>query len=388
MNPIDYLDPTDATPHPRSIINSSSFYNKVIFCDNHKKFLDISSDDIVIMGIPESRNSINPDANNAVNAIRSYLYCLSANSFRTKIFDAGNLKFTKTPSDTYAATRDLTEYFFSKNIHLIILGGTQELTIPIYQGVSNCKSGINISLVDSRIDIGSDEHDFSSTGYLQKIVSDPIQKLFNLSIIGYQGYLTDSKHLDIVSKNKHEALRLGFVRGNFNEVEPVLRDSDIISFDMGAIRNSDCPGNILASPNGLYAEEGCQLARYSGLNERNKLFGIFEYNPGNDPGGQGAHLAAQLVWHYIEARNQKPIPTFSKNEKEIKKFIVNIGPPETELVFYKNLSSDSWWIEVPVNKKYSYPENITIIACSYSDYQTASKHEFPDRWFRFLSKLS
>ena len=88
------------------------------------------------------------------------------------------------------------------------------------------------------------------------------------------------------------------VRGNFREVEPSFRDSDFVSFDLGAIRNSDCRGNIYPSPNGLYAEEACQLSRFAGLSDKICCFGVFELNADADPSAQSAHLSATYLAFY------------------------------------------------------------------------------------------
>ena len=42
--------------------------------------------------------------------------------------------------------------------------------------------------------------------------------------------------------------------------EPIIRNANMISFDMGAIRSSDAAANANASPNGFYGEEACRIA--------------------------------------------------------------------------------------------------------------------------------
>ena len=57
--------------------------------------------------------------------------------------------------------------------------------------------------------------------------------------------------------------RLGQIRYDMTMIEPVLRNADIFSFDINAVRAIDAPGQYFASPNGLYAKKParCPLCR-------------------------------------------------------------------------------------------------------------------------------
>lgn len=386
MNPSDYLDPTDALPISGGVSKDSSTLVNIIPFNHGKAFPSVKQGDIVIIGVPENRNSSNTGASKSPDLIREYFYSLSSFPLKVRIVDAGNLKPTKTPTDTYSAVKDLVNFFLSKKTTIIILGGTQEISVPIYQAIKIHRKSINVSFVDSRLDLGRNDGDFSSTSYLQKFLDEPLGSLFNVSLVGYQGYLTDPKQFEGFSKSNHETLRLGFVRGNFREVEPTFRDSDFVSFDLGAVRYSDCPGNVYPSPNGLYAEEACQLSRFSGLSDKTCCFGLFEYNPDKDTSAQSAHLSSQLIWHFIEAYSLRKGET-PYNVVDFKKFIVDSSTPGIELVFYKSLLSDNWWMELPTSNTKLYPSGKVIVACSYNDYVLASKQELPEKWIRNYNKV-
>ncbi len=384
MNPADYLDPTDSLPIRGGVSKDSSTLVNITSFKHGKSFPVVKEGDIVIIGFPENRNSSNSGSSKSPDLIRAYFYSLSSLPAKVRIIDAGNLKPTKTPTDSYSAIKDLANYFFSKNSTLIVLGGTQEISLPIYQAIKIHRKSINVSFIDSRIDMGENDGDFSSTSYLRNFLSEPLENLFNISLVGYQGYLTDPKQIALFTKSNHETLRLGFVRGKFPEVEPTFRDSDFVSFDLGAIRYSDCPGNIFPSPNGLYAEEACQLSRFSGLSDKTCCFGIFEHNP--DTSSQSAHLSAQLVWHFIEAYSQRKGET-PYNNVDFKKFIVDSNTPGIEMVFNKSLLSDNWWMEIPTSYTDLFPSGKVVVACSYNDYIMASKQELPEKWIRIYNKI-
>lgn len=384
MNPADYLDPSDATPKSGGVDKGSSTLVNTTFFKHGKKFPSIAEGNLVIIGFTESRNSSNKGASKSPELIREYFYSLAGFSDKTKIIDAGNLKTTKSPKDSYSAIKDLTAYFISKGANVIVLGGTQEISYPIYQAIKLHRKGINASFIDSRVDMDDINGEFCSTGYIKHFIDEPLENLFNISIIGYQGYLCNPNHVDVLGKLNHEMFRLGFVRGNFREIEPAFRDSDLVSFDLSAIRNSDCQGNIFPSPNGLYAEEACQLSRYAGLSDKTCCFGIFELNAENFP--PSAHLSAQLVWHFVEAYSQRK-PERPAINGDFKKFIVESPTPEIEMVFYKSLISDNWWMEVPTSLETISSNKNIIVSCSHGDYISASKHEIPEKWLRIYNKL-
>lgn len=363
-----------------------SLGNKVVSA--HQVGFELQPGDLVVLGVNESRNSLNPSQQNSPNLIRRYLYSLAAVGAKGRIVDAGNIVSTSAPSDTYRALENVMGLFLNKEITVIVLGGTQELTEAIYRGFKQNKKHITLSFVDSHIDLDNDPDDFHSLNYLNRLLREEQESLFDISFIGYQGYFVDSEKIDGLRKSNYELLRLGFVRGNYREVEPTFRNSDIVSFDIGAVRSSDSPGNTFPSPNGLYAEEACQLARYAGTSERTRCFGIFEFNPDKDPTQQSALLTAQLVWHFIEGVTLRRNETSKDQLDNAKKFIVNSGTPGVDLIFYRNEMSDNWWFEIPLSeKRNNFGRQNLIIPCSPSDYTLASKQEIPERWLRFFHKI-
>src|SRR6185295_17792470 len=111
--------------------------------------------------------------------------------------------------------------------------------------------------------------------------------------IGYQTYFVGNEQVELMNKLFFDAYRLGQVRKDMEEVEPIVRNADIVSFDITAVRNSDAPGNGKASPNGFYGEEACQIARYAGISDKLTSIGFYEINPDLDKNSQTSHLAAQ-----------------------------------------------------------------------------------------------
>lgn len=377
-----YLEPAQYSPADIGVDKKCSLYSRMVSLHQCRS---IEPGDVVVLGVNESRNSRMPSLLNIPDIVRQYLFGLSAPSIKGRVVDAGNIIATDSPAQTYRALEAVMGILGAMNSPVVLLGGTQELTECVYRGFRSTKELITLSVIDSHIDMDSDTNDFHSLNFLNGIVKETGRNLFDLSIIGYQGYYVDSSMIDRLYRLNHELLRLGFVRGNHREVEPTLRNSDIVSFDMGAIRASDSPGSILSSPNGMYAEEACQLARYAGTSDRALCFGVFNYVPAKDPAGQSAILAAQLAWHFIEGVSLRRDENPKLNDSNIKKFIINSGTPGIDFIFYRNEASDNWWFEIPMPKQESTRKTL-IVPCSPADYLLASKQEIPERWIRFLHK--
>ncbi|UPT68062.1 MAG: arginase family protein [Sphingobacteriales bacterium JAD_PAG50586_3] len=130
-----------------------------------------------------------------------------------------------------------------------------------------------------------------------KIITHQPNHLFNFSNIGYQTYFVEQPQIELMQKMFFDVHRLGDVRAKPEECEPVMRNADIVSFDMSSIRSADARSISKPTPNGFYAEEACKVMRYAGLSEKLSCIGIFELTDEED-GGQTTHLGAQMVWFF------------------------------------------------------------------------------------------
>ena len=62
----------------------------------------------------------------------------------------------------------------------------------------------------------------------------------------------------------------------------------------------------------------------------------------------------------------------------------------SEIVFYKSLKSDRWWMEVPcadTERRERYLQH-TLIPCSYADYEHAMHNEIPPLWWHYYNRLN
>lgn len=170
-------------------------------------------------------------------------------------------------------------------------------------------------------------------------------------------------------------------------IEPVIRNSDLLTFDMSAVRSSDAAATSKPSPNGLYAEEACQLMFFAGMSEKLTSLGIYEYDATVDYGNQTAQLIAQMIWYFMEGyyKRKNEMPQYNRNG--FLKYMVALSNTDHEVIFLKSTRSDRWWMEIPITDNNTKFQRHHIVPCSYKDYQQACNNEMPERWWQTYQKL-
>jgi arginase family enzyme len=364
-------------------------YKHSLFADNIIHYTpeanilhDFTKFDIALLGVPEDRHSYSQGCNLAPDFIRKELYRLFCPYKMPGILELGNLKTGKKPEDTYFALLEITKALLTEGIVLIIIGGGQDLTYPLFLAFEQLKRTINITCIDSKIDIGDVSGEICSDSFISRIILQQSNSLFNFSGIGYQNYLVPQSELALTDKLFFDTFRLGTVRSDIYSVEPILRDTHLLSFDISSVRQSDAPGQNHPSPNGLFAEEACLLARFGGIGDNCSVFGLFEVNPDHDRQSQTIRLSAQIIWHFIEGVSERK-KGFDRHDSS--KYIVKLEGIKQEITFYRCKKTDRWWLEIPYIK--GKEEKIITIACSSKDYEISCQGDIPDRLWKVYQKL-
>ncbi|SHF94361.1 Arginase family enzyme [Mariniphaga anaerophila] len=328
--------------------------------------------DVAIIGVPVENGERKRNA--ATDSIRSALYQLAALNKNLKIADFGNLKSAKSPKGTMLALRDVIDYLRELNVATVVLGGSQDLTTGICDAFINDRF-FSLATVDSTFDIKKGVEPFNSTNYLTRIFKR-LPNLFHFSLIGYQTHLAGEKLIG-QAKNFGEYVRLGQLRDDFSYAELLLRNSNVLSFDVGAIKYSEAPSTTQKNPNGLYGAEACQLARYAGLSTNLNAFGLFNVIKDKSTESEiTTKLAAEIVWYFLEGISGRKTPS----ERTVYK--VEIEGLEYPIVFRHEQETDRWWFEVR-----SISGEKLEIACTEYDYREAAENEIPGRWLAFIQKM-
>ncbi|MFO8054531.1 MAG: formimidoylglutamase [Bacteroidales bacterium] len=354
-------------------------------------FPEVHGFDIAIIGVQEDRNAYNnAGCEKAPPVIREKLYSLYQGNYKAKIADLGNIKPGNTVNDTYFALSAVVTQLMEKNVIPVIIGGSQDLTYAQYKAYEMLGRIINIVAVDNSFDLGNAEEHFDSRAYLSKIILQQPNYLFNFTNIGYQTYFTDQKAQELMDSLYFDTYRLGNIRDDLREAEPLIRNTDLFSFDISALRQSDAPGNKNASPNGFYGEEACRICRYAGMSDKISSAGFYEVNPQRDLYDQTAHLTAQMIWYFIDGFYNRKNDIPAREQNKYKRYIVPLDTYDQTIEFYQSKKSGRWWMLMPSTplSNSDIKRNIWI-PCSYEDYLTATNnHEIPEKWWKAFHKLS
>ena len=348
-------------------------------------FPDLENVKIAIFAVNEDRNSQNNfGCGEGLHAIRTKLYQLFPGNWDTNIADLGTVEKGNQVSDTYFAVKEIIVSLIKRNIIPIIIGGGQDITYINYRAYDALEQSVNITTVDSRFDLGNLEEELTSQSYLSKIIMQEPNNLFNYCNVGYQTYFNSQEEISLLDNLFFDTYRLGEAKVLEN-IEPAFRNSDIVSIDIGAVRQSEAPGNNNSSPNGFYGEEICAISRYAGLSDKVSSFGIYEYNSKHDNNDQTAHLIAQMIWYFIEGVNFRVKDYPFSGKENYQKFTILLEEDEP-LLFYKSNKSGRWWMEINILSNNKYKRH-ALIPCTYKDYTDATKQVIPEKWYKAMRKM-
>jgi arginase family enzyme len=342
----------------------------------NKNNFDWEDADIIIVGCGETRGESDENSFSfAPNAIREQLYQLYNWHPSVKIADAGNIRQGATLGDTRAALRTVLEELERAGKVVIVLGGSHDLTCQQYEAFKKTGKVINASVADMVMDLDETEGTTSRSFLMEMFTGQP-NFIRHYSHIGFQSYYVHPRMLETLDKLRFDFFRLGRVREHFEDMEPVLRISNLFSFDISAVRYSDAPVNTDGSPNGFTGDEACTLTRYAGMSDQLSSFGIYGYDPKKDRYRMTAKLIAQMIWYFIDGYQIRKTEAQLTDHEEFVEFHVTFTSNDT--IFLKSKRTNRWWMKLPNNM---------FVPCSYNDYQLASKNEIPERWLREQERL-
>ncbi len=338
----------------------------------------------VLVGLNELRGSSLQAGIPNPAPIRRQLYRLYLPQSPIRVEDWGYLRSGKTLTDTQHALQMVTEILLKYGIQVIYYGGGHHLTYGQFLGLKQLPHPVSLAVIDSKINLKLSKN-LTATSFLSKLVSEQGEHLFNISVLGVQRYLFSQKESDLMEKLFFDLVRLGELRENISQAEPYLRDSELISIDLGAVKHSDAPGVPETSVNGFHSEEICQIAWYAGNSDKAKIIGLHEFEPGNDHNDLSAQLAAQIIWHVIDGKANYLL-TESERKKKDSKSIYELDVLNHKITFVHDERDQKWWMEIPAGRAMN--QDLLLVACSETDYHTAKRGEVPDRWWKLFQRLS
>lgn len=359
-------------------------FQSSIYINSHK-MPEHEGLDIAIIGLREYRGSGKQMSSpESVNEIRKQLYKLKRGFGEYGIIDLGNFRNGPSVDDTYLRLKEVCAYLMEKNIIPILFGGSQDLDLGQYYAFENADKLVSVLNVDNKMDF--DEGENNEDIHIGTILKHNPNYLFSYYHLAYQSYLTNQKELELVEKLSFEAVRLGVVKENIKEIEPIVRDADMLTFDMSSLQAFYAPGAFDSKVYGLTGEEACQLWWYAGQNEKMSSVGVYNYDSNDDDKDhKTAFVISTMIWYFIEGYyHRKGDKNFKSNDYLM--YEVHMGGEPDTIRFYKSKLSERWWMEVPNPDGTGLFNRNRMLACNYSDYELALTGEMPDRWINFYNK--
>jgi formiminoglutamase len=324
------------------------------------------------------------------NAVRKHLYSLFTGTFsHIRITDWGNIRTSDDETENKQRLVDAISEALKQNIIPVIIGGGQDLTWANYLAYKKNKRYFNLLSFDPKPDFDESAEITNEHNFLTPIIFDLDNYMFNYSIVGYQNYLMSPSVIHTMDKLFFELHRLGDIRAKPDHAEPIIRDADCVSVDMGAIKASDAPAVLQPEPNGFYSEEICKMARYCGMTPKLSSFGIYNISP-NELSQTTLRLAAQILWHLFDGFYSRMEESTDFASSEFIIYDVATQNEEFEIRFYKNKMTGRWWMSLPLNEEKEIKFSIRefIIPCTEHDYQETLRGEIPERWWKAEKKLN
>jgi arginase family enzyme len=352
-------------------------------------FPDWEHCDLVILGCDEDRGSTGMKGTALAPAsIRRYLYKLVIPSGQVKIADLGNLKKKDKLFDYYEALAHVTGILVEAGKTVIIIGGSNDIALGQYMGYEKMKRDVSYVSVDSRLDMDNSDFGTNNTTHNHKIFLHSPNYLYHFANLGYQTYFVPESDRRTLRSLHFEAVRLGELKEDITHAEPILRDADLVSFDVSCVRHSDAPGTNMPSPPGFFAEEACRIARYAGISNKVSSVSFTEVNPIKDLNEQTSHLTAMMIWYFLEGYYNRKQDFPNDDYSNVTRHRVPLKGSISEIVFYSSNTSERWWMEVPY--PHTSEANVhkrQIVACSERDFHLAAEDEIPERWWLTFYKL-
>jgi formiminoglutamase len=377
FNPIDtildFLEPVS-----KDILSDDRGYKHNQLGNNiqayENNFPNLGNADLVIVGCNENRGAdiLQQDSISA-NAVRRELYNLFYWHKEVRMADAGNIRPGATLHDTYAALKTVVAELIQQGKRVVILGGSHDLTLAQYQVYASMRKIIEAVCIDAVIDLNIDSALPCDHFLMQLLTSEP-NFIGHYNHIGFQSYFVHPEMLETIDKLRFDCFRVGKVKENMEDMEPVIRNAHLFSFDISAIQHAYAPANKL-TPNGLTGEEACMLMQYAGMSPNVNTIGIYGYRQEEDEHALTAKQISQMLWYLMDG--------IVKGRQEAKLTDANyfteykLAFSEIQTTFLQSKKTGRWWMQLPEGN---------YIACSHYDYIIASQNEIPERWMRAVER--
>jgi arginase family enzyme len=335
---------------------------------------DVSTADLVIVGCGDIRG-MGPQFTNtdAPDKIRAAFYSLFYWHTEVTVADLGNVKIGASLSDTYAVVKMVVSELLQLGKKVLILGGSHDITMAQYGAYSKQNKIIDAVVIDSKINLDL-ESVHPADSFLEELFTGMPNHLNHYAHIGFQSYFMHPQMLETIDKLGFDCYRVGRVKESIEEMEPIIRNVAMVSFDIAAIQHAHAPANHI-TPNGFDGEEACTLMQYAGMSNKCTTIGLFGFIPQQDQHQLTAIQQAHMLWYVMDGIHRGKQEADLSNRNEFNEFTMAFA--EVDTVFLQSKRTGRWWMQL---------HDGNFVACSYRDYVTACNNDIPERWMRAVER--
>jgi len=354
-----------------------SIYKKLAIHSSSFGIPDLESTNVCIIGLDEYRNSFFQSAIQDLDSLRREFYKLKFSNWKLSISDLGNLPNGNTVDDTYHALYEICKELLSKKIVLILIGGSNDLIYPIFKSFDSYSDKVNIVSIDNQFDLYQESELVSGRTYMNKIIIDDSNSLNDFTNIGYQRHLCSHDELQLMEKLFFEYISLGEISENNMKAEPIMRNSNIVGFDMKSLSFSASFDQTQGNPNGIDPRLACILTKYAGQSNKTNFLGLFELSNNK----VSSKLYSEIIWYFLDGVDKRIIESDFNDSQTFNKYIVQTSG--RDIIFYKSKISEKWWMLVDTSKN----KSISYLPCLESDYLEALNDNIPIRWLKATKRV-
>ncbi len=340
-------------------------------------FPRVQADSVVFVGLPDPNAADPEDAWHLADAFRRQFYALKRTARNVLLYDLGNLRPGETPEQTQERIGVVCSKLQQHGALPLFIGPSRDWMVGHFRTALDHEGDLNLANIDASMDLDQED------GVLHKLITLTPDQPTHFCQIAYQSYLVDPMGLSVLDRLHFDALRLGQIHENFRVAEPLIRDADMLFFNLSAMRNSafvHAPG---PRPFGLNGEQACQLCWYAGHSPRLSSIGFYNMTQKADRNDTDMATLAIMVWHFLEgfSYRYKELP---QDERHCDRYIVPMQGYD-DLIFFRSRQTDRWWMLVPGK---AGAGNDYYLPCLYDEYMQAINGHLPDRWVRTFGRIN
>lgn len=310
------------------------------------------------------------------DAVREPLYRMNCDFAGLQIVDLGNLR-----KHSVEFAIPLLRELHASGIVPVLLGSDSDLFRAQYLAFAEQSRQVGVFTIDQYIGVSAEAPEAVARGnVLNELVYRTQPPHFHLASAGSQRHLIDPRLPALFAGRHYGYYPLGEARADLTELEPPIRDADVLLLEVSALIRADAPAQRGYHASGFSLQEASQLCFYGGNSDRLSSFGVhgfLESEVATENGKLTAAAYAQLCWYFIYGVSRR-FGDFPASTDGMTEYVVDTKVTG-KLTFWYSPRSTRWWVAVPLEGKGGELRN-RLVACSHRDYSSSSKEgKLPDR---------